>query len=58
MIAKIDVNGEEELSVNVAKNRIIIFEKTDMQSVSKIGSTKDIQTKAENGVPKRGLVKE
>jgi hypothetical protein len=31
MIAKIDVYGEEELSANIAKNRIVIFEKTDMQ---------------------------
>ena len=31
MIAKIDVGGEEELSVNSSKNRIVIFEKTDMQ---------------------------
>ena len=31
MIVKIDIYGEEELSLNSSKNRIVISEKTDMQ---------------------------
>jgi hypothetical protein len=31
LIAKIDVYGEEELSVSGPENRIVSFEKTDMQ---------------------------
>jgi hypothetical protein len=31
LIAKIDVYGDEERSVNSSKSRIAVFEKTDMQ---------------------------
>ena len=36
LIAKIDVYGGEELLVNSSRNRIVIFEETDMKSVSKM----------------------
>jgi hypothetical protein len=46
LISKIDVYGEEELSVSSSKNRTVIFEKTDMQKrfekwLSQTGSHQD-----------------
>jgi hypothetical protein len=51
LIAKIDVYGGEELLVNSSKNRIVIFEKTDMQKrfekwLSQTGSHQDYQKEA------------
>jgi hypothetical protein len=47
MIANIDVYGEEELSANIAKNRIVIFEKTDMQRRFENWFNQGLTTKAE-----------
>jgi hypothetical protein len=46
IIAKVDVH-EEELSVKSSKNRIIIFEKTNIQKRFESWFNQGLQTKAE-----------
>jgi hypothetical protein len=52
LIDKIDVYGEEELSVSSSKNRIVIFEKTDMQKRFEKWLS---QTESHQDYPKRSL---
>lgn len=53
LTAKIDVYGEEELSVSSSNNRIIIFEKSDMQKRFEKWLT---QTESHQDYPKRSLL--
>jgi hypothetical protein len=52
LIARIDVYGEEKLSVSSSKNRIVLFEKTDMQKRFEKWLT---QTENHQDYPKRSL---
>lgn len=52
LIGRIDVYGEEELSVSSSKNRIVLFEKTDMQKRFEKWLT---QTENHQDYPKRSL---
>jgi hypothetical protein len=52
LIGRIDVYGEEKLSVSSSKNRIVLFEKTDMQKRFEKWLT---QTENYQDYPKRSL---